>query len=49
MFIKTIYTSFIRPLIEYTDVVWDNCTRNGANELEKKSKWPQELFLGQQN
>ena len=25
--LETIYISFIRPLLEYADVVWDNCTR----------------------
>ena len=30
-----IYISFIRPLLEYADVVWDNCTQQEANELEK--------------
>ena len=30
-----IYFSFIRPLLEYADVVWDNCTQYEANELEK--------------
>ena len=33
--IQTIYFSFIRPVIEYSDVVWDNCTLYEANELEK--------------
>ena len=33
--LQTIYFSFIRPVIEYSDVVWDNCTRYEANELEK--------------
>ena len=32
---QTIYFSFIRPVIEYSDVVWDNCTLYEANELEK--------------
>ena len=27
--------SFIRPVLEYADVVWDNCTQYEANELEK--------------
>ena len=26
---------FFRPLLEYADVVWDNCTQYEANELEK--------------
>ena len=33
--LQTIYFSFIRPVIEYSDVVWDNCTFYEANELEK--------------
>ena len=32
--LQTIYFSFIRPVIEYSDVVWDNCTLYEANELE---------------
>ena len=28
--------SFIRPLLEFADVLWDNCTQYEANELEKK-------------
>ena len=26
--LQTIYISFIRPLLEYADVVWDNCTHS---------------------
>ena len=33
--LQTIHISFIRPLLEYADVVWDNCTQQGANELEQ--------------
>ena len=33
--LQTIYFSFIRPLLEYADVVWDSCTQNEVNELEK--------------
>lgn len=33
--LETIYVSFIRPLLEYADIVWDNCTQADANELEK--------------
>ena len=33
--LQTIYISFIRFLLEYADVVWDNCTQQEANELEK--------------
>ena len=30
-----IYIYLIRPLLEHVDVVWDNCTQQEANELEK--------------
>ena len=33
--LQIIYFSFIRPLLEYADVVWDNCTQCKANALEK--------------
>ena len=33
--LETIYISFIRPLLEYANVVWDNCTQYESNELEK--------------
>ena len=29
------YFTFIRPLLEYADVVWDNCTLYEVNTLEK--------------
>ena len=32
--LETIYKSFIRPLLEYADVIWDNCTQHNKNELE---------------
>lgn len=33
--LQTIYFTFIRPLLEYADVVWDNCSQYEVNELEK--------------
>ena len=33
--LQTIYFSFIRPLLEYADVVWNNCAQYESNELEK--------------
>ena len=30
----TIYKSFIRPLLEYADVIWDKCTKQNKNELD---------------
>ena len=32
--LETIYKSFIRPLLEYADVIWDNCTQQNKKELE---------------
>ena len=36
--LQTIYFSFIRPLLEYADVVWNNCAQYESNELEKNSE-----------
>lgn len=33
--LQTIFISFIRPLLEYANVVWDNCTQQQSNDLEK--------------
>ena len=33
--LQTFYFAFIRPLLEYADVVCDNCTKYESNELEK--------------
>ena len=33
--LETIYLTFIRPLLEYGDVIWDNCTQYEKNELAK--------------
>jgi hypothetical protein len=33
--LETIYLSFIRPLLGYSDVVWDNITQQDEFELEK--------------
>ena len=32
--LETMYKSFIRPLLEYADVIWDNCTQQKTNKLE---------------
>ena len=29
------YSTFIRPILEYADVVWDKCTQQQMNDLEK--------------
>ncbi len=33
--LETIYTSFIRPIFEYGDVLFDSCTIQEKGELEK--------------
>lgn len=33
--LQKIYFTLIRSLIEYADVVWDNCTQQQCNDLEK--------------
>ena len=35
--LQAIYISFIRPTLEYADVVWTNCTKYEEDELEKNS------------
>ena len=32
--LETTYIVFIRPLLDYRDVIWDNCTQYEKNELE---------------
>ena len=39
--LEIIYTSFIRPLLEYSNVVWDKCTQYESKDLAKsKTKLP---------
>ena len=33
--LNTMYLSFIRPVLEYADVVWDGCSLQNCNRLEK--------------
>ena len=33
--LETIYFAYIRSLLEYSDVLWDNCTQQQCNEIEK--------------
>ena len=32
---EIIYLTFIRPLLEYGDIIWDNCTQYERQELDK--------------
>ena len=47
--LETIYISFIRPILEYADIIWDNCSQQDEQELEKKKQKRQELQPGQLN
>ena len=33
--LESVYISFIRPVLEYADVIWDNCTQKEKQDLEK--------------
>ena len=33
--LETIYISFIRSVLDYADVIWDNCSQQAKQELEK--------------
>ena len=33
--LEIVYSSFIRPLLEYGDTIWDNCTFYEKQELDK--------------
>ena len=33
--LNQIYVSFLRPVLEYASVVWDNCTKREKENLEK--------------
>ena len=33
--LNKIYVSFVRPTLEYANIVWDNCTQYEANAIEK--------------
>ena len=33
--LETVFIAFVRPLLEYADVIWDNCTQYEKDELEK--------------
>ena len=35
--INQVYTSFLRPILEYASVVWDNCTAYEKDTLEKNN------------
>ena len=42
--LQIIYFTFIRPILEYADIVWNNCTQYEVNELEKKIRMKQPVL-----
>ena len=32
--LETIYISFIRPILEYVDIIWDNCSQQEKQDPE---------------
>ena len=47
--VKHIYRSFIRPILEYADVIWDNCSQQKSKNLKKFKQKQQELQQGPPN
>ena len=46
--LETIYFAYIRSLLEYADVLWDNCTQQQCYEIEKSNLKLDVLSLVQQ-
>lgn len=44
--LETIYFSFIRPMLEYADVVWDNITQSDVDDLERIQIEAARIFSG---
>ena len=44
--LEIIYTAFIRPLIEYGDIIWDNCSQYEKQELDKIQKEAARIATG---
>ena len=44
--LETIYLSFIRPVLEYGDVIWDNCTLYQKRELDKIQNEAARIVVG---
>ena len=41
-----IYFSFIRPVLEYADIVWDNCLLYESNQLESVQVEGESIITG---
>lgn len=44
--LETIYLTFIRPVLEYADVIWDNCFQYEKNELDKIQNEAARITIG---
>ena len=44
--LQIIYTSFIRPILEYSDVVWDNITQYEVNAIQKNQNEAAKIVTG---
>jgi len=47
--LEVFYFSFVRPILEHADVVWDNLTQSEEDDLEKINSKLRELFVVQQS
>ena len=44
--LNIMYTSFIRPVLEYGNIIWDNCTESQVEQLEKVQKRAGRIISG---
>ena len=44
--IEIIYTSFIRPILEYGDILFDNCTQHKKDELDNVQNEAARILTG---
>lgn len=44
--LNQIYVSYVRPIFEYSSIVWDNCTAEQANSLEKMQNEAARIVTG---
>ena len=44
--LERLYVSYVRPLLEYANTLWDNCTDNECNQLEKVQQSAIRVILG---
>jgi hypothetical protein len=47
--LEQLYTAYIRPILEYADIIKDNCTQQEARELENLQLEAARIVTGGQN